>query len=232
VTREAVMAGFDRFVGDAIEETAAEFSVSRALRQGIRGPGGKTVDGLLKNSDLLWDRVVQPELDSYREQTVTQFDILLDWVETDAAIEQYRREILDAGSFVDSIRDDIPQRRRRAVEDTLLAHHEALGEAVEPLVETPEDDFWTATQAVLTVDEARELIEEHFAFTGPVREHRDAFEMVTAIDPSALLGGLGGLLAPGSIDIEYTDEAIRSMRRAEQAVITEANRELDRRFEG
>jgi hypothetical protein len=225
------MAGFERFVGDAIEETAMEFSVSRALRQGIRGPGGKTVDSLLKNSDLLWDRVVQPELDSYREQTVTQFDVLLDWVESGEHIEQYRHEILEAGSFVDSIREDVPGSQRRRVEDSLLAHHEALGEAVEPLVDTPEDEFWTAAQAVLTADEARRLIGEHFAFTGPVREHRDAFEMVTAIDPSALLGGLGGLLAPGSIDIEYTDEAIRSMRRAEQTVIAEANRELDRRFE-
>lgn len=226
------MAGFERFVGDAIEETATEFSVSRALRQGIRGPGGKTVDSLLKNSDLLRDRVVQPELDSYREQTVTQFDVLLDWVETDANIEGYRREILDAGSFVDSIRDDLSAQRRRQVEDSLLAHHEALGEAVEPLVNTPEDEFWAAAEAVLATDEARRLIEEHFAFTGPVREHRGAFEMVTAIDPSALLGGLGGLLAPGSIDIEYTDEAIRSMRRAERTVIAEANRELDCRFEG
>jgi len=224
------MAGFEQFVGEAIEQTAAEFSVSRAL-QGGRGSGGKAVDRLLKHSDLLWDRVVQPELDSYRDQTVAQFAVLLDWVESDAPLGEYRREILDTGSFADAIRSDVSRERREQVEDTLLAHHERLGHAVEPLVETPETEFWPAAEAVLGTDQARALIEEHFAFTDPVVENRDAFEMVTAVDTDALLGGLGGLLAPGTISVEYTDEAIRAMRRAERAVIADASRKLDERFD-
>ena len=59
MTRDAVMDAFEWFVNNAIQQTATEFSVSRALRQGVRGPGGATVDRLLKNSD---HRVVQPEL--------------------------------------------------------------------------------------------------------------------------------------------------------------------------
>jgi len=53
------MDAFEWFVDNAIQQTATEFNVSRALRQGVRGPGGATVDRLLKNSD---HRVVQPEL--------------------------------------------------------------------------------------------------------------------------------------------------------------------------
>jgi len=230
VTRDAVMEGFERFVDDAIEGTAAEFSVSRALRQGVRGPGGATVDRLLKDSDLLWDHVVQPELDSYREQTVAQFSVLLDAVEADEPIEAHRDAILDAGTFAAAIRDDLPAERRRRVEDRLFAHHESLGNAVVPLLESPEDEFWAAARATLEPDVARELIEEQFAFTAPLREHRDAFALATVIDPGELLGGLG-LLAPSTLEIEYTDEAIRAMRRAERTVIAEANRELDRRFE-
>lgn len=226
------MDGFERFVDDAIEGTAAEFSVSRALRQGVRGPGGATVDALLKNSDLLWDRVVQPELDSYREQTVSQFGVVLDAVESDEGIDAYRDEILRAGTFTDAIREDVSPEQRRQVEDRLFAHHERLGTAVAPLVETPESEFWAAARAVLEPDQARELIEEQFAFTAPLREHRDAFALATALDPGELLGGLGGLLAPSTLEIEYTDEAVRAMRRAEQAVIADAKRELDRQFDG
>jgi hypothetical protein len=226
------MAAFEWFVDDAIEQTAAEFSVSRALRQGVRGPGGATVDRLLKNSDLLWDRVVQPELDSYREQTVAQFSVLVDAVESDDEIGAYRDEILDAGTFAEAIREDLPPERYRRVEDRLFAHHEQLGTAIAPLVETPESEFWDAARAQLTPDQARELIEEQFAFTAPLREHRDAFALATAVDPGELLGGLGGLLAPSTLEIEYTDEAIRAMRRAEQSVIVDAKRKLDRQFDG
>jgi hypothetical protein len=225
------MAGFERFVDDAIEGTASEFSVSRALRQGVRGPGGATVDRLLKDSDLLWDRVVQPELDSYRRQTVDQFGVVLDAVESDNPIEAHREEILRAGTFTDAISDGVEAERRRAVEDRLFDHHRELGAAVEPLVESPETGFWDAARDGIDPAGARRLIEERFAFTGPLVEHRNAFALATTIDPGELLGGLG-LLAPSSIQIEYTDEAIRAMRHAEQAVIAKAKRELDRRFDG
>lgn len=232
MTRDAVMDGFERFVDDAIEGTAAEFSVSRVLRQGVRGPGGATVDRLLKHSDLLWDRVVQPELDSYRDQTVAQFAAILDYAESSDDVEAHRDEILGAGTFAAAIRDDLPAERRRRVEDRLLAHHESLGDAVVPLIESPETDFWDAARATLDAAEALDLIEEQFAFTAPLLEHRDAFELATTIDLSALLGGLGGLLTPSRIEIEYTDEALRAMRRGERQVIAEAKRELDRRFDG
>ena len=118
------------------------------------------------------------------------------------------------------------------MENRLFAHHERLGTAVAPLVETTEAEFWDAARAQLTSDQARTLVEEQFAFTAPLREHRDAFVLATAVDPEELLGGLGGLLAPSIIEIEYTDEAIRAMQRAEQSVTVDAKREFDRRFDG
>ena len=38
------------------------------------------------------------------------------------------------------------------------------------------------------------------------------------------------LLAEHGVEVEYTDEALRSMRRAEQTVIAETKRELDHHF--
>jgi hypothetical protein len=232
VTREAARAGFERFVEDAITHTAAEFSVSRALRQGIRGPGGKFVDQLLKDSETLWTRVVQPELDAYRDEILAQFDILLEYAESDQSIEAYREELLAVDSYAAALREDIRGEERERIHDELVARHRRLGDAVTPIVGADADDFWTATSAVFDRGEATDLIEEQFRFTTPLQERRDAYEMQTAFDPSEVLGGLGSLLGGRlpRIEVEYTDEALRSMRRAEQQVIRETKRELDRHF--
>lgn len=233
MTRRAVESGFERFVDEAITATAEEFSVSRALRRGTRGPGRGVVDRLLTDSDALRRRVVQPELDGYRRRTIDQFDLLLDWVESDDDLERYRAELLDADAFAAAIRDSVSTDRQQELEDVLLGRLERLGRAVEPVVAAPETEFWPAVRATLTAEQARELVADHFAFTWPVREHRDAFELSTRFEASEVLGGLGGLLGGGlpTVEVAYTDEAIRAMRRAERQVIAEANREIDRRFE-
>ncbi|WP_302082714.1 hypothetical protein [Salinibaculum rarum] len=232
MTREAARTGFEQFVEDAIEVTAQQFSVPRALRQGVRGPGGKVVDQLLQDSETLWRRVVQPELDDYRDQILTQFDIVLDYAESDAEIEAYRDDLLAVDSYATALREDIGAEQRATMHDRLLARQQGLGDAVTPVVDAEETDFWDAAATVFDREQATALVEDHFAFTTPLRDHRDAFRMQTQFDPGDILGGLGSLLGGGlpTVEVEYTDEALRSMRRAEKTVIAETKRELDRRF--
>jgi len=54
----------------------------------------------------------------------------------------------------------------------------------------------------------------------------------TQFDPADILGGASGLLAGRlpTIEVEYTDEALRSMRRAERQVIDETKTEIARRY--
>jgi hypothetical protein len=230
MTREAVEEGFELFLGNAIDVTFEEFSVSRAFR-GSQGSAGAVVDKLLKNSDALHSRVVAPEIEAYRRQTLDQFRMLLDYVvDEEAAVTEYRDEILDAGPVVDSIRTDIARQRRQAVRSSLFDHHRGLGTAVEPLVETDESSFWPAVTSVLSRDEALSLVSDHFAFTKPLRDHQDAIAMTATVDPDTILGGLAGMLPTRSFDVEYTDEALRSMYRAEQSVIQEAKVEISERF--
>lgn len=231
MTRKAVEEGFEYFLDEAIEVTFEEFSVARAMRNGARGPSGTVVDNLLKNSDTLHERVVQPELQSYRRQTLDQFGVVLDYVESEESIDHYRREILESGPVLESIRTDIPRERRARVKDHLVDHHRGLGEAVEPLLTSGESDFWDATARELTREEAETLISEAFPFTGPLRRHQEALEMATAVDPDAVLGGVTQILPTPSFEVEYTDEAIRAMYRAEQSVIHSAKQEIDRLFE-
>jgi hypothetical protein len=231
VTRQAAREGFETFVDDAIAVTAEEFSVARALRQGVRGPGGRVVDRLLKDSDALWERVVRPELDAYRDQICTQFDVVLDYVADDAGIDAYRADILAVDSYAEALRDTVRGERRERIHDDLVARQQALGDAVAPLVAAPEEEFWAALATAYDHDRAVSLVEDHFAFTGPLRAERDAYVMATTFDPADVLGGFGSLLGGlPTVEVEYTDEAIRSMRRAEQTVIAETKREITRRF--
>jgi hypothetical protein len=227
MTRAAVMEGFEQFLGDAIEQTGEEFSVSRVLG----GDGGGTLDQFLGDSDVLHENLVEPELAAYEAETVEQFDLILDGVESDEPVADYRDDILAAGPFTDNIGPDVDDETRQAVEDRLFERHVALGEAVEPLVHSPEESFWEAVVAELDPVVAGEMVKEHFAFTGPLQEHRGALEMTVTFDPEEVLGGLGGMLGGSTFDIEFTDEALRAMRHAERAVIAEAKGEIDDRFQ-
>jgi len=176
--------------------------------------------------------VVEPELDSYRQRTLDQFEVLLDYVESDEEFESYREELLARDTFAASIDDSVPEERRREIRAALLDRHRRMGEAIRPVVSADESEFWPAVRASLSAEQATSLVEDHFAFTWPIRENRNAFELSTSFEPGDVLGGLGGLLGSGlpTVTVTYTDEAIRAMHRAERQVIAEALEEIDRQF--
>lgn len=215
MTRAAVRAGFVHFVDRAVDATADAFSVGRALG-GRSGPATRAIDGLAGRSDALHERLVAPELAAYRTQVLDQFQTLLDAVESDEPIAAHREAVLARDAFVDALRGDLPAARRVRIEDEIFAHHAALGEAVRPLLAAEADDFWPAAAEALTVPETEALVRDHFVFTEPLVAHRDAFRFAATIDPG--------------MELEFTDEAIRAMRRAERQVVGETLAEVDSRL--
>lgn len=232
MTGAAARQGFEAFITDAVEATYREFNVVAAL-QGTRTPGSGTIDRLLKRSDALDRRVVQPELRAFRADVIEQFDVLLAYVASGEDIEAYREDLLAADRYAQSIRDSVPPDRRERLEDRLVERQRALGDAIEPIVASPRDDYWAALLESFDREGAIALVEDHFEFTGPLREERDAFVLQTEIDPGDVLSGVGSLLgsAMPTITVEYTDEAVRAMRHAEQQVIAETRAEIEERFD-
>lgn len=226
-------AGFERFVGDAINASLEHFDVARALRRGVDGPGGSVVNRLLGNTRAVRRRVVEPRLQTYRRQVLAQFDVILEYAESDESIDAFRDEILDHDIFAQSIRSGISPARRQEIRDRLLERHRALGDAAAPLLDAPEDDFWAAARSTLDRTEAKRLVEEQFVLTRPVREHTDALELSATVDPGEVLGGLGRVLGGRlpSIEVTYTEEAIRALQRAEREVVADATAEIDRQFD-
>lgn len=236
MTRGAVEQGFERFLEDMIEVAYREFDVTSALRNGTRGGvGASLTNRLVKNSNTLERLVVRPELQSYRRDVMAQFDVILDYAADDAGVEAYREEFLAHDSYYEALRDSIPRQRYETIEARLVDRAAALGDAAEPLIDAEEAEFWPAVRAELTHEEAHDLIDRHFRFTRPVGDDEDAFEFVAAFEAGDVVGsgGLGSLLGGTlpEVEVEFTDEALRVMRRAEEEVVREATREVDRRFE-
>lgn len=230
MTREAVVEGYERFLGDAVEQTVEAFSLTRAVQNGVETPGSGLVDKLLKNSERVQQTVVQPELEAFRDRAFEQFDVLLDYAESDEGIEAYREPLTSVGAFETELRDDLSPERREEVLDFMVGRYERFGDALVPLLESDETEFWPAAVAALTADQAHELVEEHFRYTKPLREYPDAFRLVATVDASDVIGPFG--LLAGSLTVVYTDEAVRATAAAEDAVIREVKGEIDSRFDG
>lgn len=230
MTRAAAEAGFETFVEDTIDATRREFSLGRALRGTGLGPGGSVLDRLRENADALERRVVSSELDEYRQRSLDQFAVVLDYVESDDPIGAFEDDLLARDSYVEAIDEDIPAAKRRAITDAVLARLERLGDGVEPIVDAPEDEFFPALRTAYDRETALELVEETFPFTGPLRTHRRAITFAVEVDPGEVLGGPLASRLP-SVSIEYTDEALRAMRRAERQVVHDTKAEVRERFE-
>lgn len=232
MTREAVTEGFEQFVEHAVDVTAQQFDVSRALKQGVRGPGSKVVDKLLTNSETLHQRVVKPELHEYRDDTLAHFEVVLEYADSDAELAEYRERLLEYDTFADAISEDVPTDRRAEIRERLLDRHDRMAGAVVPLVESPESNFWPAVKRELTVEEAKSLVGEHFAFTDPLVEYRRSFRFDTEFEAGDVVGGGLGSLLGGlpTVEVEFTDEAIRTMRRAEQHVVARTETRIDRLY--
>lgn len=230
VTRTAVETGFEQFVDDGIEATASAFAVGNALR----GTGGSptVVDRLLSDSEAIEEHVVRPELAEYRRDILAQFDAVLDAVVDEDPFDAHADRILELDRYRAALRDELSRERRREIESKLLDRQRALGEAVEPLVDSSESEFWPAVRETLSRSDAEAFVDEYFEFTDPFRTHPDAFEFATRIDPTDVLSGLGGLLGSGlpTIRVDFTEEAKRAMIRAEDRVSEDALRKIGRQY--
>lgn len=225
MTRAAAEAGIEQFVDRTIDATREAFRVERALRGTGLGPAGRAVDLLRRNAEGLERRVIEPELRTYRQRALDQFAVVLEYAESDDPIDAYTDDLLAHDSYVETLRDDVDEATRSAVIESILDRNRRLGDGIAPLLERPEDEFWPAVTAAFDREEAIELVEDGFPFTGPLREHRQAFAMTARIDPGDVVGGPIGAGLP-TVEIEYTDEALRSMRRAERTVVHEIKGEL------
>jgi hypothetical protein len=230
MTREALRAGYEEFVTDVLDIAYQEFDVVGALRQGATGSGSRAVSKLVKRSDLLDRAVVKPELNGYRNMLFDQFEYLLEYAATDESFETFADDIIASDVYYDSLRADLPRSRREEIRAALLDYHQQLGDRMQPLVDSEATAFWAAVRDVFDVTEARAFMNEEFSFTDPIVEYRDAFRFHTQIDPGELLSSPLASALP-TVDVEYTEETVRTLCSAERRVIEDVHEEIDDHYD-
>lgn len=230
MTRTAARRGFETLLEELSEAAIEEFDVGAALEGSASGPAGKAIDRLVGESRLVRREVVRPELRTYREDTLDQFDVLLEYVEDDVHFNEYVDDVLAEDRFVDALRPDVSRERRAEVLEWLAKERHALASAVEPIVGAPEPEFWPAVRTAFDREEARAFVDEQFRLAEPFRRHGDAFAFQAELDPGDLLGGPLTSRLP-TISVEYTTEAARALEHAERTVLEETNSEIERRFD-
>lgn len=229
MTRDAVEQGFERYLTDLVDETYEAFDVAAVLR-GSQSGGSRAVSKLLKNSRPLERHVVRPKLREYQRTLLRQFEPVLDYAaDQEADFAAYADEVLARDLYWESLREDLRGERREEIRERLLSRQRAFGDALAPLVAADSDDFFEAVVAAYDREAALSMVDEHFVFTTPLQEEREAFAFELAIDPGDVLGGLARALP--TLEVEFTDEALRSMRRAEQRVIPKAKSDIERAYE-
>ena len=229
MTREAAKTGVEEFLERTVDATREEFQVQRALRGTGLGPGGMVIDRLRDNAQAMERKLVEPELAEYRDRSLAQFEVLVEYMETDAPIQEFEEPLLKTDSYLESLDASASAATRKQLIDASLERLERLGDGLAPVVHSDHDEFWPAISAALSRESALDLVEHGFPFSGPLRQHREAVSFAVTIDPSEVLGGplTGGL---PSVSLEYTDEALRAMQRAERQIGKQMRDEIDTRF--
>ena len=220
MSRRAAEAGFKQFLEPTVTAIREEFSVERVLRDTELELGGRLVDLVRANADTIERQLVSAELERYQQQSLEQFQAVLDYVESDDPIDAFASELLAHDSYMAALDPALDTAQQATVADAVLARLERLGDGVAPIVRRPEAEFWPAADAAFDRHEAVTLLEEAFPFTEPLQTHREWFVFATEIDPGSILGGPLGSSLP-AVTVEYTDETVRAMTRAEERVVHE-----------
>lgn len=232
MTREAAATGLERFADDLLDELVAEFSVANALRGGRATPGSGLADRLVDHEGTLRRCVVEPRLAEYRRNLSETFEVVLACAAGTATVDDRAEALLAADVTTAALRSDASASQREAVRAAVLERYRRLVAALTPLVRSPADEFWVAVTRELDEGAALDLVDETFAFADPFVDHREAFVFRERLDPGEVFDGVAGLLGDGlpPVEIEYTEEAIRAMRRAESTVAERVRRDVRRRF--
>jgi hypothetical protein len=229
MTREAVESGLYRIVDDLLAAVREEFDAVRALRRNRpSGPAGNAINELATNSDVLDRYVIEPEIERHRRDARQRMSITLDSAEHGEPIDAYRDSLLDADVYYGELGSDVDRGTREAVAEAVVGRYRTVAESVAPVLDALETDLWPAITNALSGEAALDLVDANCSFAAEMREYRGAFSFATRLDPRDLLGARGTLLP--AIEVEYTDESLRAMGRAETRVRRDLSREVERRY--
>ncbi len=213
MTREAVKTQLDYFVNELIDGSLERFRPLAVLGLGFL-PGNKLFKWLLR-------KPIRQELAQFRVTYNKKFKFVImyaeDLSEGDADFDEYRDELLEWDYFYQNY--DGPRERQFARDLDRWA--EKIAEDLEPIVTSERDDFWEAATDEFSRDELMGKFSHAFNLSDILEEYKDDIHLHQPRHPLTLF-----------ISLRYTDEAIRTLDKAEDDLLGRLREKTDEIYVG
>lgn len=217
MTRAAVEEQFDRFFDEMVDFAKDEMSPTRSMG-GVSIPVG---DDIIK--DVMGDQIaesmeeVQRDMEHQRDVVLSYAEDLADGADPGTARAQYEDRFLRTNPVY---KHHEPGQRREDLEEELLHHLDEVAADLAPIVDAPQDNFWEAmTATVPEYEEARMLLNKHFSQAETFRDYRRGINMEEEVR-------VGGSVFGTTVEVDYTDEAIRVIDEGEAYLRSEIEDQL------
>lgn len=217
MTRAAIEEQFDVFFDEMIAFAKEEMSPTRTM-SGVSIPVG---DDIIK--DVMGDQIgesmeeVQRDMERQRDVVLDYAEDLASGAEPGTVRSQYEDRFLQTNPVYKHHR---PGPRRERLQEELLDHLDGVAADLAPIVDAEEEDFWDAlTATVPSYEEASSLINEHFSQAETFRAYQRGINMEEEVR-------VGGSLLGKTVEVDYTDEAIRVIEEGEAYLRSEIDDQL------
>ncbi len=204
MTEQAVRRQFDAFINRMDRYVAEEVNPLNAVDSRIRIPKG-AVNAALRP-------FVRNEVSTVGSTFERKFSIVVDCAAGDT-VEERRDEYLRADAFYANADPGVREELGRELMEGLRR----MSENIRPLVESEHDDFWEAVADVYDEEGAKTAILESFDYSGTAQRYADRVDLTVTVSAGIL-----------SKDIEYTDEAVRSLTVAEKRLRRDVTAEIEK----
>lgn len=215
MTRTAAEQGIVEVFDVMMTNFIDEFSWERVLQETSLRPGGAIVDKLLDVTDVVESRALEPLLNRYRRNAIEYFQRALDYAEGEVSADAIREEFPAYDENIHILDSTASRAEYRELVDDVVKYYCEVGETIEPVVAHSSDDFWQAVEGSMDEDRAVMVLERSMSFSDILEAHREILDMKLELNPAHILSMPGRVLAP-EVSVEYTDEAISALSRAEQ----------------
>jgi len=203
-SRQAMLEQFNLFAEMVIDEALGEFEPFRVVEMGNL-PGNSKAKSVLRP-------LIERELEVHRQCISNQFDIVMDYAE-EGKLEEHKNDFLKHDIFYSNFEGTTG---RDELEDDLTQRLKDLGSDMAPLISSGENDFWDAMVETYGESEAREMLPKHFEYTDKIADYQDDLYLTVEV---------GGRVF--GFEAEYTDEAIRCLRRSESELRDHLRRRVE-----
>ncbi|MFP4174781.1 MAG: hypothetical protein ACLFSW_03260 [Halobacteriales archaeon] len=205
MTRKAVREQF-RLVSESVfDDWTGEFRPSRAV-------GISFVPAPVDSVARFFLGGLSREFAHHREGYERGLKAALDYAEEvgldGGSFGKYEDEILATDYWYACCDDE----GRDALGDALLARYRRIGKEFGPIAGFPEDGFWDAAKGAYDRDETVDALDHLFGYADTLEEHADGVSMEMTV---------------ASRNIDYTDEALRSLRSTEERLFERVEAKAD-----